>query len=74
MARTIPYRTVKDDMVDLIAFKVYGEETGTTEMLLDRLWDLPDEPPVLPPGLQLELPRIEPMPPSPYLDPISLWD
>ncbi len=74
MARTIQHRTVTGDMVDLVAFNAYGEETGTTEMLLDRLWDLPDHPPVLPAGLLLDLPRIEPRPVQRRLDPIPLWN
>ena len=74
MARTIVHRTLTGDMVDLVAFNAYGEETGTTEMLLDRLWDLPDHPPVLPAGLTLELPRVEPKPVRRRLGAVSLWD
>lgn len=80
MAHTVkrpkPKLTVDGNMVDLIAFNAYGEETGTTEILLDTIWDLPDYPPVLPGGVIITLPILEvaPAPIRARVDPISLWD
>ncbi len=52
------YTTKQGDFLDLICFKFYGNERGTTEIVLRSNPHLLDYPSCLPENLEIELPEI----------------
>lgn len=52
------YTTVQGDMVDSICKKIYGEERGSTELVLDANPDLFNYDTYLPAGLVITLPEL----------------
>lgn len=63
------YRTVDGDMVDLIAWRHYGREAAMAD-ILDANPGLAARGPVLPAGVEIELPDLPP--PAPAT--VKLWD
>lgn len=53
------YTTKQGDELDLICWKVYGTEVGTTEVVLRVNRDLAELLPILPPGLKIKLPELQ---------------
>ncbi len=54
------YITSGGEMIDAIAWRHYGHQTGTTEALLGHNPGLAAQPHMLPPGLVISLPEIAP--------------
>lgn len=68
----LQYRTKEGDTADYIAWKHYGTQSGrVVEQLLDANKALADQGPVLPAGLVITLPDIEPTQTAPG---VRLWD
>ncbi len=55
------YLTSQGEMLDWIAWKVYGYSTGSTEAILERNRHiaLSDQPEILPAGLTIILPQLK---------------
>lgn len=54
-------RTTHDDTVDLLAWRHYGERIGATEAILAANAHLGAQPALLPPGLDIVLPAMDPV-------------
>jgi phage tail protein X len=52
------YTTKANDMVDTIAYKIYGATAGYTEAILAANPGLADECPLLPAGITITLPDL----------------
>jgi phage tail protein X len=65
-------RALQGDMVDAICRRVYGDESGFVEAVLDANPGLAALGPVLPEGTRLTLPEIQPEPTQEPL--VTLWD
>lgn len=66
------YQAISGDMLDLICWRAYGEESGSIEQVLEdprnyRLSDLPEKLPI---GREVILPDIEPV----RIVQIKLWE
>lgn len=73
------YRTRDGDMIDLIAYRNYGNRPSAVVAILERNRDirLSERAPLLPAGLQIVLPDVAAVPPEPTPDPgaaFVLWD
>lgn len=67
----IKYRTSENDMLDWIAWKHYGTQTGAVEAIMEANPGLADKGDKLPAGLVINLPEIQ----KPKTDTIiKLWD
>lgn len=64
------YLTIEGDVVDHIAFRIYGRSDGATERLLEANPGLADRGPVLPAGIAVQLP---PPPAQAPRQAIRLW-
>ena len=65
------HTTVEGDMVDLICWRVYGAESGYVERVYDLNQGLADRGPILPAGVVIDLPDLEPADEIPM---VTLWD
>jgi phage tail protein X len=66
------YVTKQPDMVDDIAFHVYGKSDGATEAIYAANPGLADYGPFLPPGVTITLPDLSSD--APQLQTVKLWD
>jgi phage tail protein X len=55
----IKYRTSENDMLDWIAWKHYGKQSGAVEAILEANPGLADKGDKLPAGLVINLPEIQ---------------
>lgn len=67
------YSTIQGDTLDLIAFKYYGYERGTTEKLYAFNPHLVDYDFILPPGIKINLPELNRAKAN-IQELITLWD
>lgn len=65
-------RALQGDMVDAICRRVYGDESGFVEAVLDANPGLAEIGPILPEGTQVVLPDAKPEPTQEPL--VTLWD
>jgi phage tail protein X len=66
------YLTKANDMLDAICFQYYGESRDYTEVVREANPDLTSLGPLLPAGIQIELPSLDDVMIQP--DTIRLWD
>lgn len=66
------YRAVQGEMIDAICRRVYGDESGYVELVLDANRGLADLDEPLPVGTVLVLPELPKA--SDVLPVVSLWD
>ena len=67
----IKYRTSENDMLDWIAWKHYGKQSGAVEAILEANHGLADHGDKLPAGLVISLPEIQ-LPKTDII--VRLWD
>lgn len=67
----IVYRTKQGDMIDMICHRHYGRSVGAVEAVLEANRDLSLRPAILPPGIDVILPDLAPVPTP---QPVKLWD
>jgi phage tail protein X len=65
------YTTKANDMVDAIAYKVYGATAGYTEAILAANPSLADVGPLLPAGIAITLPDLSDQ--APQIQTVKLW-
>ena len=65
------YTTKANDMVDAIAYKVYGATAGYTEAILAANPGLADEGPLLPSGIAITLPDMSDQ--AQQIQTVKLW-
>lgn len=65
-------RARQGDMVDAICRRVYGDESGFVEAVLDANPGLAALGPVLPAGTEVDTPEVNPEPAQAPL--VTLWD
>ena len=66
------YRTHDGDSVDAICWRYYGRQAGAVERVLDANPGLAAAGPVLPEGMEVVLPELDPE--LPEASTVSLWD
>lgn len=64
-------RAMQGDTVDLLCWRYYGRTAGVTEAVLEANPGLAEHGPVLPNGLEVELPD---QPTQPAATRLQLWD
>ena len=65
------YTTKANDMVDAIAYKVYGATAGYTEAILAANPGLADQGPILPAGITITLPDMSNQ--AQQIQTVKLW-
>lgn len=65
------YRTVEGQVLDELVWRIYGNVSGATEAVLEANPGLANYGPILPGGLEIQLPHYEPPKPS---QGVRLWD
>lgn len=66
------YKTQEGDVLDALCYAEYGEEHGTTELVLAANPTLAALPTVLPAGVLIQFPTIAA--PAPVVQQTQLWD
>lgn len=66
------YTTLQGEMVDMVCRRVYGDESGYVERVLDANPGLAAMPVPLPIGTRIALPDLQPAAPERQL--VALWD
>lgn len=70
-SNTVPYRTKRGEMLDLVCHQYYGPRPKSVEAVLDANPGLAKHGPILPEGLVINLPDLGPAEDNSR---ISLWD
>ncbi len=66
------YRTKANDRLDVICGRHYGSQSGAVEAVLKANPGLSNDGPMLPAGLMIELPNLDPV--AALSQTVRLWD